>query len=342
LARSVIIKSPSAMAAGVSNPVLSRDGLLDAGSLWLVDALRLGCWDPGVAVVAGDAVVGNLVSGAPSALVKNGTAGNSGAGTAVLTAGAVSSITVSAGGKLYATAPNVALVGGGGTGATATAAVSGGAITGFTVTAGGSGYTSPPDVVIGGIAFNAARKGFLLGSSADLGRIQIGTGNQYFQNNLADDFVLATMVTYPAIDPGGNGWLLSKHATAAYSGVGPWLAYRYSTSYLFGRMDAYISGSPTGAAPAGAPAGLMQVGIAKVGTNMLYFKNGVQIATEALRSPDLAANATPFNWGSTASQPAYPGLVLHRTYGADLTISGRTAAAVIAQDYAENIGRFIP
>ena len=197
-------------------------------------------------------------------------------------------------------------------------------------------------MVIGGIAFNAARKGFLLGSSADLGRIQIGTGNQYFQNNLADDFVLATMVTYPAIDPGGNGWLLSKHATAAYSGVGPWLAYRYSTSYLFGRMDAYISGSPTGAAPAGAPAGLMQVGIAKVGTNMLYFKNGVQIATEALRSPDLAANATPFNWGSTASQPAYPGLVLHRTYGADLTISGRTAAAVIAQDYAENIGRFIP
>lgn len=74
--------------------------------------------------------------------------GTGGAGTAVLTSDAVTSITVGSGGSGYATAPIVTLTGGGGTGATATATVSGGVITGFTVTAGGTGYTSAPTVVI--------------------------------------------------------------------------------------------------------------------------------------------------------------------------------------------------
>lgn len=74
--------------------------------------------------------------------------GTGGAGTAVLTADAVTSITVATAGTGYTTAPTVTLTGGGGTGATATATVSGGAITGFTVTAGGTGYTTAPTVVI--------------------------------------------------------------------------------------------------------------------------------------------------------------------------------------------------
>jgi len=46
--------------------------------------------------------------------------------------------------------PPVAISGGGGSGAKATAIVSGGAITSITITAGGTGYTSPPVISIGG------------------------------------------------------------------------------------------------------------------------------------------------------------------------------------------------
>lgn len=69
-------------------------------------------------------------------------------GTAVLTADAVTSITVVDGGTGHLTAPTVTLSGGGGSGATATATIAGGAVTGFTVTAGGTGYTSAPTVTL--------------------------------------------------------------------------------------------------------------------------------------------------------------------------------------------------
>jgi hypothetical protein len=76
-------------------------------------------------------------------------AGGTGAtGTANLTSGAVSSITVNTGGTGYTSAPTVILSGGAGTGATATATVSGGAVTAINVTAGGSGYTSAPTVTL--------------------------------------------------------------------------------------------------------------------------------------------------------------------------------------------------
>lgn len=77
------------------------------------------------------------------------TSGGYGAyGTAVLTAGAVTSIVLNNGGTGFSSAPTVVISGGGGSGATATASTSGGAVTGFTVTNGGSGYTSPPKVQI--------------------------------------------------------------------------------------------------------------------------------------------------------------------------------------------------
>lgn len=80
-------------------------------------------------------------------------------GTAVPTisaAGSVDSITVSAGGTGYTSAPTVALTGGGGTGATAIATVAGGVITGVTVTAPGSGYTTAPTVAFTGAGTGAA------------------------------------------------------------------------------------------------------------------------------------------------------------------------------------------
>lgn len=69
-------------------------------------------------------------------------------GVAVVSGGAVASVTLSAGGQLYQKSPLVVFSGGGGSGATADATVTNNAVSGFTVTAGGSGYTSAPSVTI--------------------------------------------------------------------------------------------------------------------------------------------------------------------------------------------------
>ena len=68
----------------------------------------------------------------------------------VQAAGALTSITITKGGKDYTTAPPVTITGGGGTGATAVAAVSGSAVVSITITAPGSGYTSAPTVTLTG------------------------------------------------------------------------------------------------------------------------------------------------------------------------------------------------
>jgi hypothetical protein len=70
--------------------------------------------------------------------------------------GSVKSITVTAGGSGYTSAPTVTITGGGGTGATATATISGGAVTGITVTASGSGFKTAPSVSLTGGAGSAA------------------------------------------------------------------------------------------------------------------------------------------------------------------------------------------
>ncbi len=72
-------------------------------------------------------------------------------GSASVSGGAVTGISVTRAGRSYATAPTVTLAGGGGSGATATATIDAtGSVTAITVTAGGSGYTSAPSVLITG------------------------------------------------------------------------------------------------------------------------------------------------------------------------------------------------
>lgn len=78
--------------------------------------------------------------GAPAALVDA-------SATASLTAGSVSSVSVTGGGTGYV-APSVSFTGGGGTGATAHAVVNGGVITSIVVDTAGTGYTSAPTVKI--------------------------------------------------------------------------------------------------------------------------------------------------------------------------------------------------
>ena len=75
------------------------------------------------------------------------------------------------GGAGYSGTATVYFVGGGGSGGVGTAAVSGGAVTGITVTSGGTGYTSAPQVVVTGGgwrkigAADAVKDGDLLGST---------------------------------------------------------------------------------------------------------------------------------------------------------------------------------
>jgi hypothetical protein len=68
-----------------------------------------------------------------------------------LTSGRVPSVTITAAGSGYTTAPTIAFSGGGGSGAAATATVASGfGVTAITMTAGGSGYTSAPTVAFTG------------------------------------------------------------------------------------------------------------------------------------------------------------------------------------------------
>lgn len=68
--------------------------------------------------------------------------------TASVTAGEVTSMAVTLGGKYFSFVPAVTFAGGGGVGAAATALMSGGVVTGFTITNSGTGYATPPTVTI--------------------------------------------------------------------------------------------------------------------------------------------------------------------------------------------------
>ena len=103
------------------------------------------------AVVAmNNTVEAKLLAAYPSAGVQLG-APSPGSGailTPVLSAGALASVTITAGGSGYTSAPIIQFVGGTGNGATATCTVSGGSIATVTVTAGGNNYTVAPYVVL--------------------------------------------------------------------------------------------------------------------------------------------------------------------------------------------------
>lgn len=268
MALSILFKSPG-VTTDTSLPVAKTDLLINAGSLFLLDFLRLGSWNPATDTVANDAVVRNLVPGAPSALLKIPVAGD------------------------------------------------------LTFVSG---------------------LGFQLSATNALGRVQIGTGTQYFQSNLTRDFLLTAWVTYPAVDPTANtGFIFTKGTASNYFCDGPYLAARYlNGGDMSGRMDSVTNANGASKNTLGSPAGKHQFGIAKVGGNVVFFRDGVQVHSAVLGATALTANAVPLNFGNggSASQFACPGAILHRTYGEDLTISGLTAAAVVAADYAANSGRF--
>jgi hypothetical protein len=161
-------------------------------------------------------------SGYTSAPTVNFTGGDGtgAAATAVLGFG-VDTITVTAGGSGY-TAATVAITGGGGSGATATATIASGAITGITVTAAGSGYTSAPTVTIAGDGTGATATATLLSAGSVKSFIITNGGSGY--------------TTAPAVSlTGGSG--TGATATAA---VGSSTAPAINATYTFsGGTDGY-------------------------------------------------------------------------------------------------------
>ena len=82
------------------------------------------------------------------ALVDGGiNAARTATGTATISGGFLTIVTVTDGGAGYASAPGVTAMGGGGSGAVLTAKISGGSVTNVIVNNPGSGYSSPPGIV---------------------------------------------------------------------------------------------------------------------------------------------------------------------------------------------------
>jgi hypothetical protein len=103
------------------------------------------------AVVAMNNTVEAKIIGAYSSAAVNLGAAPAGSGailTPVISGGAVTSVTINAGGSGYTTAPVIQFVGGTGNGGTATCTVSSGAINSVTVTNGGTNYTAAPSVML--------------------------------------------------------------------------------------------------------------------------------------------------------------------------------------------------
>ncbi|MGH9523766.1 MAG: kelch repeat-containing protein, partial [Terriglobales bacterium] len=89
-----------------------------------------------------------FASQGPAYTLTNGQGATTATATATVYLGAVSGISVNAGGSGYASAPTVTLVGGDGTGATAVAVLTGDAVSAINVVSGGTGYTIAPVVVV--------------------------------------------------------------------------------------------------------------------------------------------------------------------------------------------------
>lgn len=144
------------------------------------------------------------------------------AGTAVLTAQVVTSITNTTPGTGYEYAPTVSFTGGAGSGAAATATINAaGAITGYTVTAGGSGYTGVPTVVLSN------------GGVTTIGTIVPGTVVP-FQN------INGVISSITADEAFVNALAALVHANADLTGTSTIVAANTSTAGIAAKCDAII------------------------------------------------------------------------------------------------------
>ncbi|WP_256672229.1 phage tail tube protein [Pseudomonas sp. ANT_J12] len=119
-------------------------------------------------------------------------------------------MTIGAGGTGYTTAPTVAFTGGGGTGAAGTATVSGGAVTGVTITNPGTGYTSPPTVAFTGAGTGAtATTAITSADSFDLPKTRTWFVFEGYVSDFPFDFAANAVVSTAATiqRSGGSAWV---------------------------------------------------------------------------------------------------------------------------------------
>ncbi|MFC3009581.1 right-handed parallel beta-helix repeat-containing protein [Klebsiella oxytoca] len=127
--------------------------------------------------------------------------------------GRLQSITVTAGGSGYTSAPTVTISGGGGTGALATATVSGGAVTKISVLYKGFGYTSAPTITISGGGGSGATATGTVSSGGVIGQLQLAR------------------CTFK--DSGGDGKMYYGTATLADSQIGNSMGYIVSRTQTY-------------------------------------------------------------------------------------------------------------
>lgn len=188
-----------------------------------------------------------------------------------------------------------------------------------------------------------AGKGLQIGAAAALGRVQVGAGTDYFQTNLNHDYLISAFATYPAADPGGAhiGMLVSKGGTVVnYAQPGPFLAARYADQ-IAKTAAGTGNGTSTIANAVPSPAGKHQFAFTRVGGVIAHYRDGVSYATNTQNEAgDIVANTNPLLFGCSSVQAAAPGLILHRLYIENLTLSGKSGAGQAAAEYAQNNAKF--
>jgi len=109
-----------------------------------------------------------------------GGGGSGAAGTVIISTGSVTSYTSLVGGSGYTTAPTISFSGGGGgSGAAATATVLAGVVTGITITNAGTGYTSPPAIAFSGPGTGASATAVITGAGKVIGVNITSPGSGY-------------------------------------------------------------------------------------------------------------------------------------------------------------------
>lgn len=194
-----------------------------------------------------------------------------------------------------------------------------------------------------------ADRGFQKTATDNTHYIKLGNALDYFQTNLDHDFAVIIWATLPAADPSSTGGFLLRKCTGtnnAAPGIQIGVSGGYATIMLVdvkfsnntANRDARYNGA-IGSAP-----GLHQFGVVRVGTTLSIVYDGALVAPTPIAAiATMTANAAPITLGAqpTSSFTAIDDVILHRALAEDLTVSGLSAAAVVAADYAANSGRFV-
>jgi len=166
------------------------------------------------------------------------------------------------GGSGYTTAPTVQITGGGGTGATATATVSAGKVSTITLSTPGTGYTTAPTITLSGGGGNGATASALLAMWSDLPPASIigGVSADVASGNIADSFkrleymaqayaipecVLYQNASLLAAITGGLDWLTSNVYTPTGTLFGNWYDWEIAAPQSLNNAAILILSNPS-------------------------------------------------------------------------------------------------